>query len=371
MSQSSYQLLNLTLGITHLSWPFSFNAGPYILDINDINPDAGGQSLQLPNALLANAGQNFIINNISGFSFNILANDGTTVITTVASGDIVQLYLIQVDTNNGTWRVIPFGGGTAAITQFTAESTDSSIIITNGVVTSPTGVINFQLPESIENLNTLANTGFLVVTGVSPLTFGTVTLLSTSNLTIANPDGITNGNVADPVFDLSSSSIGPISSIEVGDMVLTGEVISNTTTNKNIQLSSTGTGSIQLNGVNIDANGNISGITNFVAPKAFCVFTDTISGTSNTIVVQDETNVSGVTGSAGTYVISFTTPMDTTNYGVVITMGTTEGSLPFISTGYFLQNLRTESSVTIIVTDASGQLVLSAPNGISIMIMST
>jgi hypothetical protein len=206
--------------------------------------------------------------------------------------------------------------------------------------------------------------GFVVVTKVSPLTFSTVSLLSTSNLVITNPSG-----GADPVFDLSTSSIGPISSVDVGDMVLTGEIITNTNVGGNIQLSSSSTGLIQLNGISIDANSNISGITNLVAPKAFCVFTDTITGPSNTIVVQDQTNVSGVTGSAGTYVITFTTPMDTSNYAVMITMGTSEGDLPFVSTGYFL--VRETTSVTITVTDASGQLVLSAPHGISVMIMST
>lgn len=364
MAQSSYQLINLISNIT-LNWPFSFSGAPFILDINDVNPDQNGRTITLPNALLATAGQNFIFNNVSGFSFEILANDSSTIITTIITGEIVQLYLTNVSTANGTWRVIPYGSGTSAITQFTAESTDSSIDIANGTVTPPTGVIDFKLPTSIYNLNNIVDTGFIVVDSLSPLTFKTVTFLSDSNLVITDPDGI----AGDPVFNLSTTTIGPVASINVGDMVITGEVITNTTNGGNIQLSSSGSGEVQLNGVRIDANGNIFGINNFVAPKAFAVFTDTITGMTNTIVVEESTNIVSVTGSAGSYVITFTTPMSSANYAVMITMGTTEGNLPFISTGYFL--LRETTSVTITVTDASGQLVLSAPNGISVMIMST
>ncbi len=363
MAQSTYQLINLTSSV-NLNWPFSFSSGLSVMDINEIDANRSGWSITLPDATLATRGQNFIFNNVGGFVFEILANDGLMDIYIVSSGQIIELYLIDNSTKNGIWRRIPYGAGASSITQFTAESSNNSIDITDGTVTPPMGIIDFKLPTSITNLNTLASTGILVVSSLAPLTFKTVTFLSDTNLDITNADGI----AGDPVISLSSN-IGPISEIKVGEMVITGEVITNATAGENIKLSSTGSGLVQLNGININASANISGITNFVAPKAFCVFTDTVRGSLPPIVVEQSTNVASVTGSRGNYLITFITPMADNNYAVLITMGTTEGSLPFISTGYFL--LRETTSVTITVTDASGQLVLSAPNGISVMVMST
>ena len=372
MAQSSYQLINLTADIT-LSWPFSFAGGPIVDDRNDVNPNQNGWTIAMPNATLTSNGQYIIFNNISTFSFQIIANDLITVLTTVNAGDIIEIYLYDTSTSNGLWRVVPYGGGTNAITALTAQSTDSSITITNGIITPPGGVINFKLPPSLTNLNTtISSVGFLVITGLSPLTWTTVDFLSDSNININHPDGTTG----DPVFSLAST-IGPISSLMVGNFTISGEVITNDTTNGNIQVVTNGTGQAQINGVNIDTSGNLTGINNLTVnglfsnpfmPQAWCIFTDTITGPSNTIVIENEANVTSVMGSGGTYVVTFTTPMASVNYGVFITLGSTGGSLPFVSNGYFI--VRETTAVTIIVTDASGELVLSAPNGVTVMILS-
>ncbi len=73
--------------------------------------------------------------------------------------------------------------------------------------------------------------------------------------------------------------------------------------------------------------------------------------------------------SAGTYKLTFTKAMSSLNYGVFITLGSTGGDLPFISNAYVI--VKELTYVTIIVTDASGELVLSAPYGVSVMVMST
>jgi hypothetical protein len=375
MAQSSYQLINLTSDIV-LTWPFSFLSPPTVADINDISPNQAGWTIAMPDATLAPVGQNVVFNNVSAFSFQIVANDLITVIATITAGEVATLYLYDnttVPATNGLWRVIPFGGGTNAITALTAQSTNSSVTITNGVITPPGGVINFQLPTSLTNLNTtISSIGFAVITGLSPLTWTTVDFLSDSNISITHPDG-TTGN---PVVSLAST-IGPITSLIVGNLTLSGDIITNNTTNGNIQLSTNGTGQVQINGVSTDINGNLTGINNLTVngtfnnpftPKAWGVFTDTIFGTSNLIVIQTQANVASITGGAGTYTINFTTPMSSINYGVFITLGSTGGSLPFISNAYWI--VRQTTSVTIIVTDASGELVLSAPYGVSVMIMS-
>ncbi len=363
MAQSSYQLINLTEDIT-LSWPSSFSGGPVILDINDIDSDQDDWKVILPDATLIQAGQNFVLNNVSGFSVDITANDGSTIFDSLLSGEVVELYLISNSTANGTWRIIPFGGGASSITQFTAQSSDSSIVIANGTVTPPTGVIDFKLTPSMFNLNEINSTNFVVVTGVGPLTFATVELIGGENIIVSNGDGI----LGNPIIDLNPV-VSSLTSLEVGDMTLSGEVITNNTVNGNLQISTNGTGKIQMNGVEIDSSGNLSGVTNLVSPSAYGFFTDTITGMSNTIVVLDQVNIASVTGSAGTYVATFVTAQPTLNYGVIMSLGTTGGDLPFISNAYV--TVRELTAITIVVTDASGELVLSVPNGISFMIIAS
>jgi len=89
---------------------------------------------------------------------------------------------------------------------------------------------------------------------------------------------------------------------------------------------------------------------------------------SNQIVNVNEVNVPSITGSGGTYKLNFTTAMPNLNYGVLITLGSTGGSLPFISNSYVI--VRELTSVTIIVTDASGELVLAVPHGVTVIVIS-
>ncbi len=363
MAQASYQLIDLITDI-ELTWPFTFAGAIVVLDINDIDASQNGWTIAMPDATLGVIGQNFIFNNVSGFTFEIVANDLVTLIATVNSGDVIQIYLIDTSTANGTWRAIPSGGGTNYITQITAHSTDSTITISNGVVTPPTGVINFQLPVSLFNLLNLATPNFLIVNSNNPLTFSTVSLVAGTNIAVSDGSGLSGNVILDLPGTINDVNLVGTESIELTNASL----IVNTDTNGNLQLSTNGTGKVQINGVSIDVNGNITGINNFVAAKAYCVFTDTLVGIDNIIVIGNQTNVSSVTGSGGVYTINFITPMLTTDYGVLITIGSTGGVLPFVSNGYFI--VRTLTSVTIEITDASGSLVLSAPYGVTVTIMS-
>jgi hypothetical protein len=366
MAQNPYQKIILVEDLV-LTWPSSFNGGPVLLDINDIEVIGTPRTLTLPAANLVSAGQNFIINNVDGPDFDLLYNDGSTLLSTIASGEALQFYLTDASTANGVWRKITPLGGFNGIVSLTAESADSSITITGSPVTPPNGILDFKLPTSITNLNKLTNvddTDFLIVTSVNPLTFKTVELLGGENITVTGGNGLGS----DPVIDLNTT-ITSLNSLTVGDMTFSGGVITNNVDNGNIQISTNGTGSVQINGVSFSSTGAISGLTNFLGAAAFCMFTDTLVGMSNQIVIQQQSNVASVTGSGGTYVITFTTPMTSLNYGVFITLGSTGGILPFISDSYFI--VRELTYVTIIVTDASGELVLSTPHGVSVMVMST
>ncbi len=365
MAQSTYQKFTLVEDLT-LTWPSGFNGGPILLDINDVEVIETIDTLKiiLPAANLVSAGQTFIFNNITDdISFNLVANDGTTMVSVMESGDAFQFYLIDASTANGVWRKITPLGGFNGIVELTAQSTDSSITITGSPVTPTGGTLNFKLPTSITNLNKLNTTDFLIVTNTNPLTFQTVELLGGENITITEGNGLGS----DPIIDLNTT-LTSITSLTVGDMTLSGGVITNNDANGNIQISTSGTGKVQINGVNIDNSGNISGLNNFTGAAGYCFFTDTLVGMSNQIVNKQQVNIPTITGSNGTYILTFATPMSTLNYAVFITLGSTGGSLPFISNAYVI--VKELTSVTIIVTDASGELVLAVPHGISVLIMS-
>lgn len=376
MAQNSYQLINLTAN-TILNWPFSFQGGAVLNDINNVNASVGPFNVILPDATLAQPGQNVWFNNISLNSFNIVANDGITSIATVAAGAVYFLYLSNNTTPNGTWVATPTNGMASPINSVIAQSSDNSVVITGGALTPPGGMINFQLPTSINNLNSFgntSNTGFLVVTNSNPLTFATRDFLTDTNISISNPDGI----AGDPVIALNPNGISGIASAAIGDLQLSGSVITTNITNGSIGLSSTGTGTVNINGVQVDTNGNIIGANNltlngnltisgsFVSPatpKAIFTFTDTLVPVGNVINQLTGFNISSITGSDGVYTINFITPMASLNYGVTFGLGSTGGSSPFVSHVFYTS--KTLSSVSIAIVDASGVLVQSVPNGVT------
>ncbi len=382
-AQVSYQKITLTGNIV-VTWPFSFASGTIIARLNDVTTSADGYTITLPDATLASVGQDILFNNVSGHSFEVYANDGTTLLATITSGQILYFYLydnVTSPASNGLWRIIPFGEGASSITTFTAESTDSTITITDGTVTAPTGTINFQLPTSISNLNNVATTGIATITGDSPLTWLTRHIVAGNNIVVSDGDGL-NGN---PTIALSATVSG-LTSMSVGNFHITGSGISAITTNSSLTIASNGTGNLSINGVIIDAAGDISTAGNVViggnvvidgsfsnplVPVAWVTFTDTGSA----IVIQDSSNVTSVTrigSGGGQYTITFTDIMSDHNYGVLVGTGTAIiADLPSVSQGFSKYSAQTTSTCEIAVVDASGQYVSQALSGITVQILSS
>jgi hypothetical protein len=370
-TQVSYQLITLTDNIV-LSWPSSFVGGPIAAGFNDVDPDQAGRTITLPDATLAATGTDVIFNNISIYTFNILKNDNT-FLHTLNPGDIVDFKLYDPSTAAGLWRIIPFGGGYNGITAFEAKSSNNSIDITNGNVVPPGAIIDFKLPASIFNLNNVITTGIPVIKSAAPLTWDTTTITAGTNINVTDGDGI----LADPVINLLPD-LSDLDSIQVGFFGVTGNVLQATDINTNLLFTTSGTGKLDFNGVLIDANGNttISNLTvsgsfnNPFTPKAWCIFTDTIVGNSNSIVIEDHSNVTSISGSGGYYQIVFNTPMANINYGVMISLGSLGTTLPpIVYSGFW--TTRNLSSVIISVVDASGELVTALPYGATVMIMSS
>jgi len=328
-SQTSYQLIELTDDIV-LSWPNSFTVGSIaVAGYNEIIPNAADHIITLPNAMLASQGTDLIFNNLSQFTFDIFINSEVPEhLYTVEAGEIIDFKLYDTSTEGGGWRIIPFVQGTNDIVSFTAASTNDALVISNGTISPPGGTINFTLSSSLASLNSVGTTGIPVIKTTAPLTWTTREIVGGNNITVTNGDGI----AANPNISLSST-LTNIESIQIGDTVFTEE---------NLYTSS---------------------------PNTWCVFTDTVVGLSNTIVIQNKANVATVTGSDGSYTINFTTPQPSINYAVFITIGTTGGTSPVITHGYWTS--RATTSVTITIADASGVPVSSVPNGVSVMVMSS
>lgn len=372
-SNSTYQKIELTADIT-LYWPFYTPTGSLtITDIMDVSADQDGWKIVLPDATLSDTGRNFILNNISIHSFKVVLQDGISELADITGGEVKFINLTDNTTKNGVWSVLPFGAGQNAITQVMLESSDSSITITGGSIIPPGGTIDFALPESLSNLNNVSTQGFPVIKTTDPLTFGTVELVAGENINITNPGGITG----EPVINLTSV-VSDLSSLEVGDITLSGSIITSNIVNGNIDMVTNGTGKLNFNGVTIDANNNIANVNNLTVngtfvnpylPVAWCVFTDSITGDDNTIVMEKGENVTSITGSGGSYVINFTTPMASINYAVFITVASDGGALP-PPIYHGMWTVRDANSLTIAILDASGEYVASIPYGVSVMVMS-
>jgi hypothetical protein len=116
-SQPSYLLLNPLAASVTLGWPIEqAPAGTTVVaDIIDVNPTAGGLTIQLSDATQVSEGYTALFNNIGANSFNVLNFSGG-VIATIASGTVWQLYLSDNTTQNGTWRAFQFGVGVSSAT---------------------------------------------------------------------------------------------------------------------------------------------------------------------------------------------------------------------------------------------------------------
>lgn len=372
MATASYQKIELITDID-LYFPFyTPTGGITAADRNDVVADQTDRLIILPDATLAQTGSYFLFNNIGLYSFKLMLSDGITELASINSGEIKEIALNDNSTSLGEWSVFPYGSGQNAITTILAVSANDSLVITGSPIDPPSGVFDFTVSESLNNFNQLAATGFPTIKTTDPLTFATVELVAGDNILIANSEGV----LGDPVISLNSVVSG-LSSMEAGDITISGSIITSNIENGDIDIVTSGTGVVNLNGVTIDSDNNIANVNNLTIsgafnnpfiPSAWCVFTDTVTGTSNTIVNQASENITSVTGNNGRYVINFTDAMSSINYGVVISLGSNGDALPPpVYHAYF--TVRETTSVTIAVLDASGEFVQSFPDGVTVVVM--
>ena len=365
--------ITLTTNI-QLDYPYSANlANVTVADMMEVSASVGNLNIFLPDATQTTPGFSITFNNIGANSFNIVLNDQETLLTSIAVGKVITIYLDDTTTTNGSWGIIPFGGGVNGISELTLTSSDNSITVTGSPVSPPSGTLDIKLPGLISAISELEN-GTPGILALDPETnsWSLISLVNGSNIVITNPTGV-GGN---PKISLGTAII--VNQITAGNIIINNDLITNTDSGGVLSIVSNGTNSaLNLNSITIDREGNLSNVNSLSVEgafnaanvaKAWCRF----SNTSGTIAVSSSCNVSGVTynNSNSQYVITFTSPMGNLNYGVFISCANNNSTPPLAPRiGYDI--VRQLNSVTIVLTDSSGEMLPDIPEGVSVMIFST
>jgi FlaG/FlaF family flagellin (archaellin) len=359
----SFSKIDLDANIT-VSWPFFITSSVIIAGCNYIYPTANDFIITLPDATLADPGTDIIfVNKSADFSFDVYNNQGAKIYT-FAPGEVeantaADLKLSDNSTAAGQWDVFPFIGGYSGVTAF--EITSDTLVITNGEVPTDGTTVNIEINDSLSSIEEIKTTGLAVVSDLDPWTWGTVSLVGTSNIDITNPSGTDgNGKVYNITIDLNPI-LTNLTSVQVGNITLSNSTLTTVSSNSDLNLTTNGTGVLNLNGFKINSSGVVTG----GSIKASCVFT-----CSSVVAIQSSFNISSVapvSGQSGNFEGFFTTSMPNVNYGVIATTGTDGGSLPFRSQALLVT--RNLSSFVICVVDASGEPLSDIDFPLSVIIV--
>ena len=371
----SCQELVMTANV-QLDYPYSTNtSNTTVTNIIDISATVINLKVILPNSQLTGPGFSIAFNNVGVNDIDIVLNDGTTVLYSIAPSQAISIYLYANSTVNGNWRIVEVGGGVSAISSLTIESTDASINVANGTVTSPSGTVDITLPSIISKITELGALipGVVIINPLALSPWYITYIVGGTGITITNPDG---ANFGEPIV-VSLDDPVVVSEVQAGNVIINNNLITNTDANGVLNVTSNGANStLNLNSVLITPAGNVSGISSltiediFTSPnvsKAWCRF----SSTSGTIAPLSLYNVSAITynDTNGQYTISFTTNMGTIDYGVFISCSN-NNSTPPLQTRMGYDIIKQVDSVVIVLTDSSGEILADIPEGVSVMVYS-
>lgn len=175
-SDVSYLAFNLNGSDVTLSWPTETNApadGTTIAArIMNVNCTAAGRKVYLPPANQSGPGQPFLFNNVGSTTFTIVGSTGT-VICTVASGTLWQVYMTSNSTAAGVWSSYQFGSTTSIATAGALAGAGLKAITTtlNQAISVTTLNSNYTLgtAERAQFINWTGATGTLSITAAATL----------------------------------------------------------------------------------------------------------------------------------------------------------------------------------------------------------
>ena len=249
-SEVSYLALALSAANTNLSWPTQFqDTNNVVSHIIDITPDMGGRTVTLPNATQVSVGQDILINNPSGTQFALNKNDGT-LLSNVAGGNIIYFYLIDNTTVGGTWRIIPFGGGVAAVTSVNADvpaAPDSNNLMVAGGPITAAGTLHFSFGADIEALISFGNgTGIAARTAANTWALRSIQPVANGNVVVNNGNGVGGNITIDLAPDIGIAPSNPVNSMKIGNIQIDNNTIISANANGNIELNPDGTGEVRV-----------------------------------------------------------------------------------------------------------------------------
>lgn len=358
---------------TQLDYPYSVTSGNIsVTDIIDVTASVADLKIFLPDASETTPGFSITFNNVGANDFNIILYDQETLLNTVVVGECKTFYVYDVSTSNGSWRMIKTGDGQSSISNLIVQSTDGSVNISGSPVTNPGGEIDITLDNLIAKIITLDTfePGILLFNKDEDDIWSSGYLSGGSNITIENSDGSSGSAI---IIELNSNI--SLNQIISGNIKISGNVITSTSSGNNLIISSNGTDtSLNLNGILIDKDKNITNVNSLTITdslvsnntlKAAC----RIRNTSGIVYATSKYNVSYVEHQNNSYIINFSKPLYSTEYIVNITCSNTN-STPPIQTRIGYDIARTILSVTIVITDISGEIVTDFPEGVSVTIFS-
>jgi hypothetical protein len=277
-SDVSYLSFNLTTTDIVLSWPLETNAPAdgtiTAARIMDVNSTGSSRKVYLPAANNASVGAVFLFNNTGSTTFTVVGATGT-VICSVASGQLWQVYMTSNTTAAGAWSSYQFGSTTS---QANAGALAGAGL--KAIATTLNQAISVTDLNSNYTVNSPDRATFINWTGAS----GTITLTSAATLgedfffyvrnsgssavTIAASGCLIDGNASE-AYDIGNSAM----IISDGANFYTVGHESNTSVvgfdYTSIDISGTGDytlAGVELNRVSYSLTGTLTGNRNVIVP---------------------------------------------------------------------------------------------------------
>lgn len=333
-SFSFYKAITLSSNIT-LSFNTDFGPNPFVVaSIMDITPTNNGFSLIMPDARNVSVGFSFSIDNRTAFTFNLVANDGVTVIDEIGGPSFSTFYLSDNSTANGTWQLVPYGTGSGSVTSVAVSTSGTNgNIVTTGSPITLAGTIALTLGEDLAGLTGLGGSTGIAVRTSGAGAWSTTTLTGTVNqIAIANANGVGGS----PTFGLTPA-ITAINSISLAggnlDFGVTPNTIAANNANGGITLATLGTGAIALNSDFVNVNGIL------LLNDQPIVF-HRASSPGFLISIQPPVTI------PGTYTITLPNNIGTLNQVLEISSSTPSGSGTLLGTSWASVGSGTVTSVT-------------------------
>lgn len=169
----SYRAITLTAD-TQLSWPINGNVdGDYTARIMNVTANSSNLELWMPPANQASVGEDALIRNVGGNSFNVRTFGDQGAIVTVAPGEAKYIYITTNANTAGTWGVIAFGVGTSNV--------DAATLAGYGLL-AVSNTLNASHPVTTFSSDSTATVAYRAQSYVWTGGAGTLTLDSASTL---------------------------------------------------------------------------------------------------------------------------------------------------------------------------------------------